>query len=401
MPTFSEQYADRIDQLEEEENEELVEVAKKERDAKIADIQKNFDDDAHIEAKIRAEKSKVVDQYMQSLSNSELWGIPFSYQFTDVETGESYSSGNLDVPAAYKRTFNGNNGLFRAGSISSVRNRMAMMLKKWSASMVTVTGRMKKSYVEPNPYNNEVKKLAGNTFRMYEGTVIVPKRALKEGNLGARVSNFNFKKYLLYAFGILGALALTALLTKFQFKKEWATENKLAARYDKLKIDIKLMLLIISFYMMLMFISVSADTFRNYYRADGLSNWIRSGFMFGVLVCVILLTVFQLVNLVERVKNKKILEQDMADSYMKKGWIALQEMFLKKSIGVQTFILLIGFFLAGIGLVVVVLFQQLISRLHSSSFILGLPALYMFLRRSAYLNRIIISTEKMAQGRLT
>ena len=61
-----------------------------------------------------------------------------------------------------------------------------------------------------------------------------------------------------------------------------------------------------------------------------------------------------------------MLEHDIKNSYTVKFFSALQDLFLKKSIGVQTILLLIGFFLAGIGFVGVVLYPLVTSYLYSA-----------------------------------
>ncbi|MBO1915293.1 hypothetical protein J4G37_62005, partial [Microvirga sp. 3-52] len=96
----------------------------------------------------------------------------------------------------------------------------------------------------------------------------------------------------------------------------------------------------------------------------------------------------------------EVLETDIASSYVVKFFRSLQEIFLEKTIGIQTFILLIGFFLAGIGFTFM-FFDPIFLVIYAICVMFfGLPVLYIFMRRSAYLNRIIIATEKMAQGRL-
>src|SRR5690625_6591195 len=59
-----------------------------------------------------------------------------------------------------------------------------------------------------------------------------------------------------------------------------------------------------------------------------------------------------------------------------------------------------GFFLAGIEFIVTAMVPILILAYLPAVLFLGLPALYIFVRRSAYLNRILQSTEKMASGTL-
>ena len=91
--------------------------------------------------------------------------------------------------------------------------------------------------------------------------------------------------------------------------------------------------------------------------------------MFVLLVCFLWATVFQLVLLVERLKVEGALEQDIKDSYSVKFVLALQGMFLNRKIGMQMFILLIGFFLAGIGLLAVVYLSSVNCHLCSACFV--------------------------------
>ena len=120
---------------------------------------------------------------------------------------------------------------------------------------------------------------------------------------------------------------------------------------------------------------------------------------FAFLLLFLLAVVFQLVNFIERLKSEEAGTGHCGQLYSEL-LEAFQDMFLKKSIGIQTLILLIGFFLAGIGFVVVFLMPASLIVYIPAVLFLGLPALYMLVKRSAYLNRIIVATEAMATGRL-
>lgn len=394
--SIREQYEERINEAEHEQHEdevnEVVEILKKERDKKIADIKKNFEDDDHVAAKIRAEKSKVIDQYMENTSYSNRWSIPVSYQFKDVETGETYSSGSIDVPAAYKKTFNEKNGYFRAGSILSN--------EAYGYEVQEVIG-VSGSYARDETVSEVPGSyIAGETFRLYEGTVIIPKEALKEGYLGVRISEYNKVKTILYMLWVLGLISFLIVLTKFPFKKEWVTENRFVPIYNRLKIDTKIIFLLISFSITFSFIETNAGRYGYYFRLAHASEWLDRAFIFTLAVLALVLTVFQLVNLIERLKHKEMLKQELKDSYTNKIWTALREMFLIRSIGVQTIILLVGVFLAGFGLLAVFIEPHNIVVYMPAALFVGLPVLYILLRRTAYLNRIMKSTEAMAQGRL-
>ena len=97
-------------------------------------------------------------------------------------------------------------------------------------------------------------------------------------------------------------------------------------------------------------------------------------------------------------KSRGMLEQEVKNSYSVKFLQALQEMFLKRKIGVQMFILLIGFFLAGIGFVAVGLSPSLIVVYFPLVLFAGLPFLYIFVRRTAYLNRISLRRKRWQMG---
>lgn len=392
IESIQNQYEHEIEAAESVSNDEVTAALKKERDTKIADIQQNFEDDDHVATKIRAEKSKVIDRYMESLSHAQRWSIPVSYQFKDVETGETYSVGSIDVPAAYKKTFNEKNGYFRAGSILSD--------EAYGYEVQEVIG-ISNSYARDEVVREVTgSHIAGETFRLYEGTVIIPKEAMKEGYLGVRISEYNKTKMILYALWICGLISLLIVLLKFRFNQEWVTENGPVAFYHRLKIDTKIIFLLISFSITFSFIQRSVGQYGYYFRLAYTSEWVDRAFIFTLAVLALVFTVFQLVNLIERWKDKEILKQELNDSYMNKVWTALREMFLTRSIGVQTIILLVGVFLAGFGLLAVLIEPYNIVVYVPAALFVGLPVLYILLRRTAYLNRIMKSTEAMAQGRL-
>ena len=392
VENIQEQYREKIVEAEDDKNEQMKDVLVKERDSKISDIRKNFDDDKFVEEKIRKEKSKLIDSYLSNEGEyyKGVGTLPISYEFEDTETGEMYSSGSVQVPAAYKKTFSEEKGLYKTGSIFSDIN-----FDYESSEVEDFNGDSVMSYYDVSAH--DLKKLIGDPVRTFTGTVIIPESAMTEGALGSDVSRFTKIKYVFYFVWIIGLLVGVALVTKFRFKKEWVTENRFADRYRKLKIDTRVGFLIISLYIVFNQLLGMTDLFQILLSNQGAQLFVVRNCL--MLIIVMMLTLFQLVNFIEQLKDKGVLEQEIADSYTAKAWHAAQEMFLKKSIGVQTFIMLIGFFLAGIGLVAVAFNGVLLIVYIPAVLFLGLPALYILLRRTAYLNRIIISTEKMAQGR--
>ncbi|GEN85125.1 two-component sensor histidine kinase [Sporosarcina luteola] len=387
LANIHDQYAQRIDDARAASNVLLKDTLIEERDMKLEDIRKNFEEDNHVEAKIRKEKEKVLEGYLNEIANKS-YSLHVAYELKNVETGETFSYGDISKPAVYKKKFNANSDYLKASSLPG-------RYSDWQTPYV--------NYYEDAHVSDEEMTALSNPVQSFEGIVIVPKTAFEKGGaMYAQYKDFNRGKYGMYAFWTLGLLALIALFTVMKFKKEWVTEPSLVARYAYVKIDVKAMLMLLTVLMLFGFIDRYSSSVMNFFMYQSLGRWGEwvIAFFFGGMLMTALIA-FQLVNSIERYKKDGALEADFKDSYMLRFVNALQEVFLKRSIGVQTFILLIGFFLAGIGFVAMFMTGMFFVMYAFCVMFLGLPALYIFMRRSAYLNRIIVATEKMAAGQLS
>lgn len=380
------QYEDRIAEAKEAGNEKVLTALVKERDAKMEDIQQNFESDAHVEEKIRNEKTKYLKRYLEEMKNDVTLPFPIVYELKDVATGEEFSSGDIHVLAGYEKEFNSSEGYLRAYSLPSDLHTLSFPRNGDSAVEVSDDDLMSMH----------------NPVRKFEGTVIVPKSVFAEGGLlHQEYTHFNRSKYAAYLFWAIGLVSIILLCTVLKFKKEWVMESTLVDRYDRLKIDGKVALFVIAGFILTSYSESMSYTLLNFFTYPGLERWVMEAFSFvigGILMVAIL--AFQLVNANDRWRQPGVFMKDLQESYSMRFLKALPELFLKKSIGVQTFILLVGFFLAGIGLVVVGLEPTLIIIYFPCVLFLGIPALYIFIRRMAYLNKIIIATDAMAAGRL-
>ncbi|MCG7343701.1 MFS domain-containing histidine kinase [Sporosarcina sp. ACRSL] len=392
LTNIHDQYTQRIADAKNTGNELLEKTLIEERDKKLEDIRKNFESDAHVEAKIRKEKEKALVQYVKDIKANS-YSLPISYKLTDVETGETFSSGDVSVPAIYKKQFNSSKGYFKANSLPGHSSKnISSDSNGWInpftyEETVSVTS-------EAIPVNNSMKN--------FEGVVIVPKATVeKGGTLYWQYRDFNKGKIAMYIFWLLGIVALVALVTVMKFQKEWVTGTAIADWYANMKIDVKAAALLMSALILVGYIDNESYNLLNLFTEQRLRSWVMwlGPFFVGGVIMTVLLA-FQLVNGVERWKREGVFAEDVKNSFTLQFFKALREMFLKRSIGVQSFILLIGFFLAGIGFVGMFMFGVFFVIYIFCVLFLGLPALYIFVRRSAYLNRIIIATEKMAAGQL-
>ena len=219
IANIQDQYTDRIADAEAAKNEKVKSALIEARDMKMDDIRKNFESDAHVEAKIRAEKASILNRYLVENHRVSFESFPVVYEFKDTKTGETFSSGDIDAPAAYKRTFDGARGYFTAQSLPEEEKLEPQWVMGDSATELE--------------WNDML--LISNPARTFEGKVIVPKSALKEGLLSPQVKGYNQNKYFSFVLWLAGALALATLFTKLRFNREWVTENRFAEKYDQLK----------------------------------------------------------------------------------------------------------------------------------------------------------------------
>ncbi|MFJ7934119.1 histidine kinase dimerization/phospho-acceptor domain-containing protein [Sporosarcina sp. NPDC096371] len=403
---IEEQYTQRIADAEAGKSEKLKTTLIEERDAKIDDIRKNFESDAHVEAKIRASKEQQLeDELQRRVENAkENLYFPVVYELTDSQTGETFTSGDIDVTTGYIETFSAEEGYFRAApdrmndfyydsyqpevyekSVSTYRDTVATKTEE-------VTVGSQDAAKEPTSQLQTVKK--------FEGTVVVPQSVLQKGSLGVKIKDYEQRKLSLYIIWALGVLALGALLTVIRFNKEWVMTSRFVERYHQLKLDLKAALLLLSAGIVWELAETVTWRYLGLFSQYRLENGVILGIQFGILVLLLWASLFQLVLFVERLKVQGALEQEMKNSYSLKFLLALQGMFLNRSIGVQMFLLLIGFFLAGLGLFGVFVQPALLLIYAPLALFVGLPFIYIFVRRAAYLNRIMAATEAMADGRL-
>lgn len=371
------QYEGRIDEAESLGNSRLKETLMKERDMKIADIEKNFEDLEHVREKVLKEKIEVFKEYFRSGDAHSEIGFPVAYQLKDIETGEVFEKGDLGVPEFYQDTFD-NERPFKA---------VSPIYQEGGDTMIYI-----------GQFEYKLTELATPT-KQFEGVVMVPKRALEGTIFKERFDEFNQRKYRNYGLWSAALLAFVLIITKFKLQKQWITENPIIQRFSKLKIDIQLILFA---FMLFVFANIfwpnaEGHLFYNHAYSGALLDQLIT---FGAFALVLLYLVVQAVLLIDRWQQPDQLEEDIQRSYIVDFLKNMTNLFLNRTLGIQLFILLIGFFLAGIGFMVVLVEPYAILLYIPLVVFLGLPALYLFARRGAYLSKVFVATEKMANGQL-
>ncbi|MCT6925217.1 HAMP domain-containing sensor histidine kinase [Metasolibacillus sp.] len=390
---------------------EVKEVLKQERDRKIEEIKKNFADDAHVEAKIRTLKEQLIDKYAEERGRyrrdflkSTSYSM-FSYDLVNVETGQSFLNSSTNAPSIFKQQFTGDGGeYFTPDANGSFVYAEAMTdWAMWSDNVATsidteiyLDGAVEESYALLNhsvPLTLEQPK--------FTGTISLPKAALKNTELKRNYEGFQTFKMLSYLIWAIGLVTFAILLYIIRTKKTGISVlfPKIKRLFDKLPMDIALALALCG--IILLIGAIDGLVHSLYSVAYYIKH--NTGFLWDSIIFFVLSTsLFTIVAicavwLMEDIRNIERWQK----SFSLKLWQVGQEAFLNRSIGVQTVAILIIFFLAGIGFVGAMIDGKLFLIYIPLFLFILVPALYIFLHRMGYLNRVMKQTEDMAEGRLT
>ena len=384
LDNIQQQYAERIADAKSEKNETLLLALVKERNTKLEEIQKNFDSDSYVEDKIRSEKAKALASQIRETENNQEMNIPISYDLLNVETGERFTRGDVEVTSLFQQQFTDATGYFKANSA------------------VYDNGYDDYSMEQPSMFTDDGVEGISNPPQYFEGTVIIPSDAAVSGAMAKENDQFIRGKYMIYGLWVLGVLALAALFTIIKFQKEWVLQPRFAATYSRWKIDVKVALLLLTaFILTLYFESTIFNIFNQfmYLNLGTISNMAVSFFLIGVLFTALL--VFQAVHLFMLYREPGRLMKDWRESFTMQFTQDVRDTFNNRTIGVQLSLLLMIFFLAGVGLVGGFMQPELLVIYAFCILFVLLPALFIYVKKTAYLNRILAATNDMAAGHLT
>ncbi|MFF2754085.1 histidine kinase dimerization/phospho-acceptor domain-containing protein [Psychrobacillus sp. NPDC058041] len=333
-----------------------------ERNKKIEDITKNFHDDSYVEKKIRLEKEAKVDVYYKSIDRAKNDFLndndDFNYDLKNVETGERYTSGDTTSKNAFHKEYSSKYGYLK----------------------------------ERITYENvdnfwDVQELMGNQWARFEGTVAISNDSILSGHRAYQYKYFLTNQRIFYGVLIAGIFAAIAFVLLWRKSSEKFQQEDWEQKYSSLPIDVRVVLFFVSIFVA---ITATKELIGNifYYKGWDLPiftslfailftgftlyqwRWLRSGF------------------------GKINWKQSLIYSWGK----SLKGFFLKRSIGVQTLIMLIVVFFWGFGTMLVFLQPAIILVWIPATLLIGIPVLIVLLSRMSYLNRIIVKTEEMARG---
>jgi signal transduction histidine kinase len=383
VENIKQQYEGSIQGALNADNEEAADAFKKERDAKIADITKNFTSDEHVREKVIKEKEQRIDEYFRELENFrpelERYHEAFHYYLKDVKSGEVYTNMNEKSEKQVEQAFNNQKMLFTR-SYPDDTNSYLKTTDAYYMYGPTI----------PDVFDNISK-------RSFEGIVALP--AGGADFILENYENYKMKQiaFLSYLIASLVTLIASIVLYKKAPLKEGINLNKVKPYYNRVPIDVRA-----ASFALTAIITLSVITYNNHF--DFYYYFNVKEFLFSLVITtlvtagLLILLVIQGKILLNTVKNIDQLKRDLKSSLLLKIYQSLQDVFLNRSIGIQFFLLITIVFGIGFGAAVVVIEPGAIVFYGLLCLIIGLPTLVILVRRIGYFNRIVLHTNAAAAG---
>lgn len=372
------QYESRIQEAADNNANDLKTKLENERDAKIKDITKNFEDDEYVRKKIVAQKGALIDKYIKSVKDEAKDFAKnynyFSYELTN-ENGETYRSGNITDSNVYKKMYIQHP--LRTGSISNNSSNLLY------GSDV---------YIESDVLNE---------MTDYTGTITISKKAAQLAPIMGGYDQFKRNQYMFFMIWI------SSLIAAFF---AWKGRKELLPTIGALKEKESLAKFRIDIQIVILFITGCIYWFSSYAAFEAIEymyqyNYVRFliDFAFKALILIIIGVAFfvQVIWLYGRVNTVEKLSEHAQDSYLWGIGESMTDLFLNRSIALNSIVMVAAAFFGGGSFVASVTmgggFPVMVFGICG---IVGIPAMVVFLSKMGYLNRIMKDTKDMAEGRL-
>lgn len=371
------QYEEAINEANQNGNEARKVQLTEERDKKLQDIKKNFEDDEHVKKKITKEKVKVVESYLAQIEEQRtelINNFPYiSYSLKDVDTGEVKQSGDVEAKAIKKYNFNQETQMIVANTYA--RN----------AEWVFQDG----DYTYWPMLTESKKGEASNQTHYYKGVLLIDENKFKASNDYNTYRQVLMKHYVFLAFVASGVISLLILLL---MKARLREVYERVTFFHQTKLDVHLALILASGFGFMISISRVSNLLL-LKQGSALIPWLL------IVIATTTLLVASVNSLIYRAELKGNFFELMKESYLRQMLVACYDIVLNRSLFLQTTLLLSCSFIGGMAATTILnggggMFIFFLC------FIVGFSGFFLFLARMGYLSRIVKDTEDLAAGKL-
>lgn len=377
--SIEQDYNFKIEEAKANNNKKVEELYVKERDHKIEEVTKIFEDDEYVSSMIKKEKEEEIDLYFNELEHFrgtyESYGNAFVYYLKNTKTGEVFT--NILTPTTNIEKVINSKTMHYVQNYPTQDNELLEMepeLLFWGYPEV----------VEGLTLSND----------SYEGKIGVSKNAPVTNRVMLDYYSYDNERiaFWIYTIGAIIALVASIFIGKKINSLSKIAPSKWQSAYNKLPFDVAMVMMGISLIISLAIISSTSYLYYNFQLDDILL------FLFW-LVIFIGLTMSQANYLFSRIKNIQSNDGTWKNTLIAKSATMFSNAFSNRKVGTQVFSILIVVFLFGLGFGLTAAEDDVLVLVLPASFIIGLPLFIMIVRRIGYFNKIIANAKALADGK--
>ncbi|MBP3951044.1 sensor histidine kinase [Bacillus suaedae] len=359
------QYIERINQAKEEGNATLAQVYIDERDGKLEEIKKNFEDDSYLREKMIKEQEAEIDKVFQHFEGEKQYFSEtkqdYLYHLTNTSTGEVYK--NVPNLETFTKTDMHTVWTYPADGYLTFPDRY---LSTESGMMIPI--------IENNQYEGKIGVAESSSFTpAYE----------------------NYRNYQLL-FWSLFALSVGAVCACLFMNRKQAMTSRISLGswepiYRKIPIDFRLIL----------FFIVSVTVLMAFF---GTMSFITNDDFFIVpLALLIVLVPFWFIqgrDLLNGLRYPEMIIDELRQSMIIRMYQTTKGAFLNSRLGVQVFTAIIVIFLTGLGMITVIHSSILTVLYFLFILVVSIPFLFFITKQIYDFNLILAHTSKLARGKI-
>lgn len=393
IESINDQYEVRIEEALELDDQKAADASIAERDAKIEDITKNFENDEYVEAKIIKEKESNLENYYKEIENFqpefENYKGSFHYYFKDAASGEIYT--HLDNS--------------EKASPPQINEKDMLFVTNYTIfddNMIEygITG------------SEELMDIMSESDRSLEGQIGIPKSLSSSNQFIINFENYKMEQIIFWSVVSLSIIAFfLSLFILKKAKKSRVEINKWNHYYNRLPIDVRILLFGLTgiFTLFVLFLSVDQIYF---FFEDPVSHGILLGTGMVIFSAGLVLTIIQMVFLYVVFKDWKRLVQQWYKSLVYRMYriskrlllklvYSLKEAFLDQATGTQMILVFGLVFVLGLSAVIIFVHPIFVIFYIILLGIIGIPIAMLIINKVGYFNRIVENTNDLAAGNLS
>lgn len=379
VTNIKDQYKDNIAEAKDIKAKKVVESLKAERDGKIKDITKNFEDANYVKEKILKQKKKELDKYYANLDgniNALHQQYPyFAYNLKNMRTGETKTSGDIQNANFYKINYKSS----KQGAFYDIlpRDDLSYVIQSNTNSV-------------DEDYSESISQEVPTTDDVFTGYISISDEAIIGTELEGLVKKYDAMQIFYKVLAIVsGILALVGLILLWRNKKN----------YLAFKIPIEIQVIGVLFLFLISYLLAV-------FLADGLYEIFTIGirndpaYTFCILIIPIIMWILIsfgmnfIMSIIQKVKNPTEIWEE---SFVKKTGIIVEKLFLNTNLFFKVILYLIVVFLAGFGFCVVNYDRNTFLIYCFLFLVVVIPASFYFFKSLAELNQIVETTENIVE----